>query len=325
MPLLTDPVETLIVNTSLPKSEEVKDSRNISEDADVPVHESEDQVPPSECQQLQVTSNDNPTIDTSVDLTPGATSTMSYCGPNYSATDITEQSASSVGSVILPTNLPNTSGSLNGDISIQSLDRGPLDLLSNDFRFDKSDIFSDSSVPTSTASASSMSVPSSQIPSDYSAPWIVTVSMYWNDLPAVMIQNQPYVRLVDIHKQILPAKDTGILKKRCQLMGICVENCSEMQRYFLVQYGKAFNSKSTLIVSKDSANELIGYYVDPQPKTSRMEEHTGKSVIEHRREQLRRIALARRAEIRARQNAERKEEDPRAIKEPATTTEIEAL
>lgn len=98
---------------------------------------------------------------------------------------------------------------------------------------------------------------------DTSAPWIVTVSMYWNDLPAIMIDNAPFVRLVDIHKQILPAKDTGILKKRCQLLGIEVLNCTEMQRYFLVQYGKAFNSKSTLIISKDDAKSLIGYYVNP--------------------------------------------------------------
>lgn len=101
------------------------------------------------------------------------------------------------------------------------------------------------------------------------APWIVTVSMFWNDLPAIMLENLPYLRLVDIHKQILPAKDTGILKKRCQLLGIVVKNCSEMQRYFLVQYGRAFSSKSNLIISKVNAEFLIGYYVNPVTKLPR--------------------------------------------------------
>ncbi|CAC5426717.1 unnamed protein product [Mytilus coruscus] len=104
------------------------------------------------------------------------------------------------------------------------------------------------------------------------APWIVTVSMFWNDLPAIMLENLPYLRLVDIHKQILPAKDTGILKKRCQLLGIVVKNCSEMQRYFLVQYGRAFNSKSNLIISKVDAEFLIGYYVNPVTKLPRSSE-----------------------------------------------------
>jgi len=201
-------------------------------------------------------------------------------------------------------NSVNITNPLNSDMSaLTALDKSSLDLLGGEFRLDKSDLFSEPGV----------SVPG---PGDTSAPWIVTVSMYWNDLPAIMINNQPYVRLVDIHKQILPAKDTGILKKRCQLMGIPVENCSEMQRYFLVQYGRAFNSKSTLIVMKDNAKGLIGYYVDPQPKSARIDDH--KSIIDHRREQLRRIALARRAAIRARKVQGRKEEDdPRAIKHDA--------
>ncbi|XP_013061654.1 uncharacterized protein LOC106051069 [Biomphalaria glabrata] len=103
-------------------------------------------------------------------------------------------------------------------------------------------------------------------------PWIVTVTLYFNDVPAIMINNQPYIRLVDIHKQILPAKDTGILKKRCQLLKIPVLNCTEMQRYFLVQYGRAYNSKSTLVVSKEQATHLVTYYATPQPRVGRSED-----------------------------------------------------
>ncbi|XP_076460287.1 uncharacterized protein LOC143293367 [Babylonia areolata] len=106
-------------------------------------------------------------------------------------------------------------------------------------------------------------------------PWIVTVTLYWNDIPAIVINNVPHVRLVDIHRQILPAKDTGILKKRCQLMNIQVSNCSEMQRYFLVQYGRAHNSKSTLVISKDEAQRLITYYAHPPPRNLRGEEGGG--------------------------------------------------
>lgn len=206
------------------------------------------------------------------------------------------------------------SSSITSEISLPQIDKS-LDLLGNDFR-----LFPDASVSESVP-PSSVVQPPTQV--DYNAPWIVTVSMYWNDLPAIMINNQPFVRLVDIHKQILPAKDTGILKKRCQLMGIEVENCSEMQRYFLVQYGRAFNSKSTLIISKDNAKVLIGYYVDPQPKTTRPEDHH-KSIIDHRREQLRRIALARRAAVKAQRLSEKKDEpDPREIKESENDMETE--
>ncbi|CAG5119799.1 unnamed protein product [Candidula unifasciata] len=106
------------------------------------------------------------------------------------------------------------------------------------------------------------------VPDD--TPWIVTVTLYFNDVPAIMINNQPYIRLVDIYKQILPAKDTGILKKRCQLMNIPILSCTEMQRYFLVQYGKACNSKSTIIVSKDHAADLITYYTTPQSRAGRI-------------------------------------------------------
>ena len=103
-------------------------------------------------------------------------------------------------------------------------------------------------------------------------PWIVTVTLYCNDIPAIIMNNQPFIRLVDIHKQILPAKDTGILKKRCQLLKIPVLNCSEMQRYFLVQYGRAYNSKSSLIISKDQATDLVTYYAIPQPRVGRSDE-----------------------------------------------------
>lgn len=115
--------------------------------------------------------------------------------------------------------------------------------------------------------------PLSSISSD-DTPWIVTVTLYFNDLPAIMIINEPYIRLVDIHKQILPAKDTGILKKRCQLLSIPVLTCSDMQRYFLVQYGRAYNSKSSLIISKDHATDLVAYYANPQPRLGKTEERT---------------------------------------------------
>ena len=144
----------------------------------------------------------------------------------------------------------------------------PFDFMSGDFKLDKSDLFPEAAVTDNPVST----CPANTSISDYNTPWIVTVTMFWNDLPAIMIDNIPYVRLVDIHKQILPAKDTGILKKRCQLIGIKVLNCAEMQRYFLVQYGRAYNSKSTLIISKDDAKDLIGYYVNPQPRMSRSED-----------------------------------------------------
>ena len=191
----------------------------------------------------------------------------------------------------------NLTNSVNPDLPLPTLDRSSLDILSSDYKLDRADIFPEPAAIPSTSQSIPAPLPA-PTPSDYTAPWIVTVSMYWNDLPAIMINNLPYVRLVDIHKQILPAKDTGILKKRCQLMGIEVENCTEMQRYFLVQYGKAINSKSTLIVSKDAAKELIGYYVESQPSKPGAEKQH-KSIIEHRREQLRRIALAKRAALRA--------------------------
>lgn len=163
------------------------------------------------------------------------------------------------------------------DLPFTSLEKSSLDLFGNDLK-----LFPEASVPDNSSPASIPPPVASSVPTpDYSAPWIVTVSMFWNDLPAIMINKLPYVRLVDIHKQILPAKDTGILKKRCQLLGIHVGNCTEMQRYFLVQYGKAFNSKSTLIVGKDNAKMLIGYYVNPLPKPARWEE-AARNPDEHR-------------------------------------------
>ncbi|ESO95107.1 hypothetical protein LOTGIDRAFT_160869 [Lottia gigantea] len=140
-----------------------------------------------------------------------------------------------------------------------------FELLGSDFRLDKPDeLFPEAHVE------SSMPEPTE---SDYNdTPWVVTVTVFWNDLPAIMINNRPYIRLVDIHKQILPAKDTGILKKRCQLLSIHVVNCTEMQRYFLVQYGRGYNSKSTLIVGKADACQLVGYYAQPQPRLPRSED-----------------------------------------------------
>jgi len=37
-------------------------------------------------------------------------------------------------------------------------------------------------------------------------PELTTVNMYWNDLPGLMLNGYEHVRLVDIHKQIMPAK-----------------------------------------------------------------------------------------------------------------------
>lgn len=232
---------------------------------------------------------------------------FSETGPKQSFTSLSGNSGSDSAETSLnQTNssslaFSSLSNSVNPDLPLPTLDKASLDILGSDYRLDKSELFSETTLPGSSI-PSQGGIPGSTpviTPYDYNAPWIVTVSMYWNDLPAVMINNLPYIRLVDIHKQILPAKDTGILKKRCQLMGIEVGNCTEMQRYFLVQYGRAVNSKSTLIVSKDAAKVLIGYYVDPQPAKclSAAKEH--KSIIEHRREQLRRIALAKRAALRA--------------------------
>lgn len=159
---------------------------------------------------------------------------------------------------LLDSNMPPTS------LPMSTFDK-TLEFLKDDFR---TDLFPEASLPAVQVDGPNSSARLSEQPpvETTDTPWIVTVTIYWNDIPAIIINNQPYVRLVDIHKQILPAKDTGILKKRCQLMNIPVQNCTDMQRYFLVQYGRAYNSKSTLVITKDQAQELIGYYVDPQPR-----------------------------------------------------------
>jgi hypothetical protein len=73
------------------------------------------------------------------------------------------------------------------------------------------------------------------VPQESGVPELTMVNMYWNDLPGLLIEGCEYVRLVDIHKQMLPAKDTGILKKRCQMMALPIRNCSELQRDFLIR------------------------------------------------------------------------------------------
>ncbi|KAL5022804.1 hypothetical protein ScPMuIL_001959 [Solemya velum] len=201
------------------------------------------------------------------DMSSPASSQSGYCGPEEAKDKmltlalVPENSQSPSTSIGQSSSGSQNSGNALTDLPFTSFDRSSLDILDNDFKLDKTDLFPEA---TDLNQCSSNQLPVTA--QEYNMPWIVTVNMYWNDLPAVMIENFPYVRLVDIHKQILPAKDTGILKKRCQLLGIKVKNCVEMQRYFLVQYGRAYNSKSTLIVSKDDAKVLIGYYVDPQPK-----------------------------------------------------------
>ncbi|XP_046365129.2 uncharacterized protein LOC124141231 [Haliotis rufescens] len=204
-----------------------------------------------------------------------ATTTTTVASPAPPA-DTSETTAAPSQVVVPPTVNPSESpvrALLEADLGTIGDIEKPFDLLGHDFRLDKSDLFPDAAVMDSSApSMTTSTTTATSAASDYNTPWIVTVTMFWNDLPAIMIENQPFVRLVDIHKQILPAKDTGILKKRCQLLGIDVLNCSEMQRYFLVQYGRAYNSKSTLIVSKDYAKNLIGYYVNPQPRMSKLDE-----------------------------------------------------
>lgn len=94
------------------------------------------------------------------------------------------------------------------------------------------------------------------------------------------IKNFHYIffRLVDIHKQALPAKDTGLLKKRCITMGLPIKLCSEMQRDFLIRYARAAASKSTVVVSKDVAEQLIGFYVNPPPKAHHRKDDTHTDV-----------------------------------------------
>ena len=118
--------------------------------------------------------------------------------------------------------------------------------------------------PPAHKSVSSSSLSQSLV--NQTPPELTVVSMYWNDLPGLIINERQYVRLVDIHKQVLPAKDTGILKKRCQMMGVDVSNCSDLQRDFLIRYANAAKSKSTVIVDKVSAQMLISFYVEPRAR-----------------------------------------------------------
>jgi len=97
-------------------------------------------------------------------------------------------------------------------------------------------------------------------------PELCVVNMFWNDLPGLIMDGHEYVRLVDIHRQVLPAKDTGILKKRCYMLGLEVRQCSELQRDFLIRYMNAAKSKSTVVVSRRDAIHLISFYVTPKSK-----------------------------------------------------------
>ena len=45
----------------------------------------------------------------------------------------------------------------------------------------------------------------------------------------------------------------GILKKRCQMMGLEILNCNEMERDFLIRYANAAKSKSCVVVSREDA------------------------------------------------------------------------
>lgn len=98
-------------------------------------------------------------------------------------------------------------------------------------------------------------------------PELCVVNMFWNDLPGLVLEGREYVRLVDIHRQVLPAKDTGILKKRCYMLGLDVRQCSELHRDFLIRYMNAAKSKSTVVVSRPDAISLIAFYVTPKTKT----------------------------------------------------------
>jgi hypothetical protein len=110
-------------------------------------------------------------------------------------------------------------------------------------------------------------------PTDSGVPELIFVNMFWNDLPGLLINEKEYVRLVDIHKQVLPAKPTGLLKNRCRALKLEFTNCSELQRDFLIRYAHAAPSRSTLIVTKAVAETLIGYYVNPPPRSTKVEVH----------------------------------------------------
>ena len=46
---------------------------------------------------------------------------------------------------------------------------------------------------------------------DFNSPMVVPVTMYWNTFPALLIDGVKFVRLIDISRQALPSKETGLL------------------------------------------------------------------------------------------------------------------
>ena len=148
----------------------------------------------------------------------------------------------------------------NGSLSF------PCDL--KEFQLDDTCRLDDSS--QSTGELSSLLTPPPSLSPSSAPPELTTVNMFWNDLPGLLIEGREYVRLVDIHKQIMPAKDTGILKKRCIMLGLEVSSCSELQRDFLIRYMNAAKSKSKVIVTKDTALNLISFYINPKTRSLMM-------------------------------------------------------
>jgi len=134
---------------------------------------------------------------------------------------------------------------------------------SSDYTVDDGEIPSDVHLSTSANVPPQTSMPDT---STVAPPELCVVNMFWNDLPGLVIDGHEYVRLVDIHRQVLPAKDTGILKKRCYMLGLEVRQCSELQRDFLIRYMNAAKSKSTVVVSRPDAIHLISFYVTPKSK-----------------------------------------------------------
>ena len=128
----------------------------------------------------------------------------------------------------------------------------------NDYGIGASEFHQPADVQTETSTPETSTV---------APPELCVVNMFWNDLPGLMMEGREHVRLVDIHRQVLPAKDTGILKKRCYMLGLDVRQCSELQRDFLIRYMNAAKSKSTVVVSRTDAIHLIGFYVTPKTKT----------------------------------------------------------
>ena len=53
------------------------------------------------------------------------------------------------------------------------------------------------------------------------------------------------------------------------MMGLEVANCSELQRDFLIRYMNAAKSKSNVVITKDTAIMLIGFYVNPKSRSSK--------------------------------------------------------